>query len=345
MQKDFHFSVVYVLCRFAGLTPQDGQVVATASQYTDNCKMVGRLYRSDGRYHIAVPTQAPPQLALSEKWQKRILRPFHFVHAGANPRVTTAGNDRVRSLVEEAIELVGSDRRLGLKALGISLHAFADSYAHQGFSAFKGPENNVQDLRLDPNDPKLLKKITGGFLYRFPNLAPQIGHAEAVHCPDIPFLRWRYKRPAGAWWNGDPPDGVTANGKWIIRDNTEIAAAAVRSISALLQGVPGTAAGLSLDHQQGLLSADLFRSFDSLERRQKQWEALVMASNGFGNITPAEKGGYRYAGKDWFGDAFGFALTGSGGAAHLGLKPGYETSHWWDFQKAARWVMRTLSPW
>jgi len=345
MQKDFHFSVVYVLCRFAGLTPQEGQVVATASQYTDGCKMVGRLYRSDGRYHLAVPTQAPPHLALSERWQERILRPFHFVYADGNQRVTTAGNDRVRSLVEEAIGLVGSNRRLGLKALGISLHAFADSYAHQGFSAFQGPENNVQNLRLKPNDPALLKKITGGFLHRFPNLPPQIGHAEAVHCPDIPFLRWSYQRPAGTWWDGHPPDGVTANGGVIIRDNAEITAAAVRSISDLLQTVPGTAEGLSLNHQQNLLSVDRFRSLDSLERRKKHWEALVMAPGGFGNISPTEKDWYRYAGKDWFGDAYGLALTGSGGPAHRGLKPGYETSHWWDFQNAARWVMRTLSPW
>jgi len=345
MQKDFHFSVVYVLCRFAGLTPQESQVVSTASQHTDDCKMVGRLYRSDGRYHIAVPTQAPPHLALSERWQEQILRPFHFVYADGNQRVTTAGNDRVRSLVEKSTELVGRDRRLGLKALGISLHAFADSYAHQGFSAFQGPENNVRDLSLMPNDPKLLKKITGGFLHRFPNLPPQIGHAEAVHCPDIPFLQWQYRRPAGTWWDGESPDGVTANGTWIIRDNSEITAAAVRSISDLLQYVPGNGAGLPLAQQQGLLSADLFRSFDSLERRQKQWEPHVMADDGFGNITTAESDWYRYAGKDWFGDAFGFALTRTGGGVHRGLKPDYETSHWWDFQRAARWVKKTLSPW
>jgi len=345
MQKDFHFSAVYALCRFAGMTPEESQVVATASQYTDDCKMLGRLYRADGRYHLAVPTQCPPHLAFSSRWQGSILRPFHFVYERQDNPVVTADNGRVRALVKDAIELVGSERRLGLQALGVSLHAFADSFAHQGFSPFQNRANDVRSLRLDPPDQDLLKKITGGFIHRFPNLPPQIGHAEAMHCPDIPFISWRYQRPAGAWWAGDPPNGVAAQGDWIIRDNAVITATAASSIASLLRTVPGTDEGLPLERQQDLLSAEQFRSLDSLERRREQWEALLLDSGGFGNITPAEAPSYRYTGKDWFGEAYGYSFSGPGGEPRLGLKPGYETTRWWDFQKAARWVKRALSPW
>ena len=128
MQKDVHFYVTYVLAKRAGLPAQDAEQLAWADQFTDD------LTESD--LH-----EIQTQSAIAGNWADRqvqlsVLVPFHFV-PGSNaehPWMTTANNDRARQLVQSA--------KGSLLQLGIALHAFQDTFSHEGFSGWQEDLNS-----------------------------------------------------------------------------------------------------------------------------------------------------------------------------------------------------------
>lgn len=84
--------------------------------------------------------------------------------------------------------------------LGITLHAFADTFSHQNFSGILSRENDINKLKCE-------NKFSGGFLYKFLNtfkkFSPNFdtildtgmvtyGHGQAFIYPDEPYLVWSY---------------------------------------------------------------------------------------------------------------------------------------------------------
>lgn len=109
-------------------------------------------------------------------------------------------------------------RLYNLISLGIALHTYADTWAHQGFSGrHSTKDNNVEKIKLWKKNLwrpiSTLKSIRN-------NLLPEIGHAEAYSLPDLPYANWKYKY------------GVS--NKKIIRNNLDIFIDAAKCIYGFL---------------------------------------------------------------------------------------------------------------
>jgi hypothetical protein len=344
MQQDFHFNVAYALCRCAGFRPQDSQTIASASQYTDDCVLVRQLPRPDGSVCAPIQTQCPGQMAFAERWQKGILFPFHFLCESESYPFTVPGNPRTTNLLTAAVALLSDGTPFAYHALGIALHSFADTFAHQGFSAFDDARNAVSGLDLIPKDDAKLEQITGRFIHDFPKLPPKIGHAQAVYCPDIPFLRWKYRGVKDTRWVAQAtPSGVAFFGGNVERDNAIIAADAARQIAGMLASSSGDKPNVSASEQADFFDAARFRAMDTLGRREDQWRETFMKDGFFAGFREADDDACcRYQGKDWLGKAYGFVFPSGGGPAIPSLKEEYQTTDWWKFQLAAKWVKTTL---
>ena len=54
MQRDFHFYTIYVLARRAGFSPQEAEIVAYASQFTDDAYSTEAVYTREGGVFLLV---------------------------------------------------------------------------------------------------------------------------------------------------------------------------------------------------------------------------------------------------------------------------------------------------
>lgn len=215
MQIDFHYCAIKVLAQMAGFSPDDAQLIAYASQYVDDAtdhkkiKIAGELQyeypRYDGEYFDPVCTAHKGLQfikGLSDNVQRKIYIAFHFIP----PKVyqsesdyiftTTPNNSVARQLVTYALDELDAAqenevRTQKLIKLGIALHSFADTWAHQGFSGRNSRrENNIENIRILENGS--WKSISFWEQLEF-NILPDIGHAEAYIFPDMPNLKWRYE--------------------------------------------------------------------------------------------------------------------------------------------------------
>lgn len=84
---------------------------------------------------------------------------------------------------------------------GVSLHPYADSFSHQGFSGLMSKVNDIQNIRLFSNYYKLLpfkiliiihKLLRRDFDKYFDKVVPAYGHGQALSYPDLPYLKWSY---------------------------------------------------------------------------------------------------------------------------------------------------------
>lgn len=78
-----------------------------------------------------------------------------------------------------------------LHRLGITMHVYADTWAHQGFAGVNHEINEVRELQTNNKslDKSFITKIANFFLSEsFP-----LGHGAALSHPDLPSLIWEYK--------------------------------------------------------------------------------------------------------------------------------------------------------
>lgn len=221
MQRDFHYYCVAFLARAAGFSKGDALTLAYASQYVDNATeseplRVGKMIFDPVRTaHIGLE---------SYNWgvQKRIYIPFHFlppkpIQSHRDSFIVSPDPAFAHLLIDEAKK--ENNKQLRLCRVGIALHAYADSWSHQGFSGRDNRENDVEKIRHYKNGtPKrlILENIFLDFL-------PEIGHAEAGCFPDFSYLKWDY---------------INASREKVVRDNTGDFHKAAKKIYDILCGLP-----------------------------------------------------------------------------------------------------------
>ena len=191
MVKDFHYCAVAILARAAGYPKDDANTIAYASQYTDDSTesapiKVGELFFDPVR------TAYKGIESLSWGVQKKVFIPFHFLpnqplRDPSDTFRTVPNSPFARDILKRAFGMDYSVERLC--AIGIALHTFADTWAHQKFSGRKDEENNVEKI-YEFEDGKWKHPFLEGIIA---DLAPKIGHAQALSHPDEPYLHWRYK--------------------------------------------------------------------------------------------------------------------------------------------------------
>jgi len=215
MLIDFHYYVTKILCIKSGFDEDEAQTIAYASQYVDDAEKSKR-FRAVGLPPIGeeilegeilhpVATVHNDFDLISQAvgaQQKNVLIPFHFlpnqVYKKGETRnysyLTRKNGQLANELVNEAVNEFQDDfvtRDQKLVKLGIALHSYADTWAHQNFSGRRNLKENrkktfeVYDEKKDGWKDENVKMV-------FADLYP-IGHGICVgRTPDYACRKLRY---------------------------------------------------------------------------------------------------------------------------------------------------------
>jgi hypothetical protein len=171
MNAEFHYYAVYFLCARAGVPENRCADIAFASQYVDDA-IVGYEIEDEGFSYSSQVTQN--YIFWDASTLEDIYLPFHFVPGdietarwermdeAATPWTVTPDSPLAKELLVAALR-ANDDFRIG-----IALHAYADSWAHQQFSG-RTEACNV----MDPSSP-----------------LPPAGHLQALRAPDDASGHW-----------------------------------------------------------------------------------------------------------------------------------------------------------
>ena len=98
-----------------------------------------------------------------------------------------------------------------LVKLGIVLHAYADTFSHQGFSGMLSKVNDIKNCEAKTKiNMRLLDRVQvilellgqEEFEKYFDRMMPGYGHCQAVEFPDTPYLTWSYAYDYSDEFNG-----------------------------------------------------------------------------------------------------------------------------------------------
>ncbi len=208
MQIDFHYYCVGVLARAAGFKTEDALTIAYASQYTDDSTESEpiRLILDDVQIQFEPVCTTYAHLedlarsVLNWSLQKRVYLPFHFIPTERFQRgkpkkfsfVTQANSSFANWLLDKSCK--EENDKLRLCRMGVALHSYADTWAHQGFSGrLNKTENNIGTIQVQQQNNGEYEKISP-FEQMVLDGLPALGHAEAGYYPDLSNLKWSYKR-------------------------------------------------------------------------------------------------------------------------------------------------------
>lgn len=187
MNIEFHYYALRYLCKNAGFPGEDASTIAISSQLVDECTAPWEVF-GKGRGAFTQITQN--YVFWDEKVAQDIYRPFHFIPGDGELAGSRRKDGRPgRYVVTEDSGLAREILIVALKThdlfrIGIALHAYADTWAHQNFSSNQEDQN-----ALEPS-----------------SLIPAVGHLPAFRKPDIPRLVWhdtRLKEPFQEVHNAD----------------------------------------------------------------------------------------------------------------------------------------------
>lgn len=226
MDINFHYYTVKALAVYAGFSEEYSQLIAEYSQFTDDCSLRGTLsvnWAPQEAIDCGISTQIgssfktkllPTGFSMFDTVSllaypdlcRQILVSFHFIPAqGALPMDKHAAvmpakprdNDLINRLLEKKRQKYKADLTSGsdniLKAdlvqIGVLLHVFSDTYAHQLFSGDHCRDINayriekVTEHSSSGEEKDVTQQYRGiGDYYSF---LPAIGHATVGHAPDV----------------------------------------------------------------------------------------------------------------------------------------------------------------
>lgn len=210
MQIDFHHGVTYVAARLAGFSHEDADIIAYSAQYVDDATSDGvikfdnrAIYQRTSSAHCALDLENLDPLEDMLVWL-----PFHFLPgndglgAGKNPKgkfirkiVTRPDSPIAKEMVQAAIADQG--KPYSLHRLGITMHVYADTWAHQGFAGVIHKINDVHHFDEIAKKPVFEGKMGELVAHFVSAAAPALGHGKAYIFPDMPFLQWTYENGLG----------------------------------------------------------------------------------------------------------------------------------------------------
>jgi hypothetical protein len=225
MQIDFHHTVTYIVARLAGFKKVDATIIAHSAQYVDDATNSGEIkFQNKAMYNrISSAHKMLDYRNADELANHRVWIPFHFLpsneglKAGQNPDanfvdkiVCKPDSFVAKDMIEYCINDI--DKDYGLHRLGVTMHVYADTWAHQNFAGINddinratklvatkinGKKNN--DARIKWEDKmknffgKLFDEAKGDLVG---DLFP-LGHGSVLSYPDKPYLKWEYIKNDG----------------------------------------------------------------------------------------------------------------------------------------------------
>ncbi len=243
MQIDFHYSTIRILMEKIGFQAEDAQVIAYTSQYVDDAvdheemevdghlEILSKRF-SANRFNPVCTAHRGLQFlkGLKEDVQNKIYIPFHFLPdlnelKNKNDSFLVYPNGKLaREIVllalTELAKSTGEQRVMNLIRLGIALHTYADTWAHQDFSGrHNSNENDLDEILIYKNGKYEKIPVLRKMEY---NAFPDIGHAEANGFPDKSYLRWKYRK--------------AGKKEFVERDNPRLFVKAAENILNLFKG-------------------------------------------------------------------------------------------------------------
>jgi len=300
MQKDFHHAVTYVLSRLTGFEHKEANIIAYSAQYVDDATNSGTIQFKNGAMYSRISSAHGTYDVnhhLNQHENHLVWVPFHFLpgNNGKSEGENTEGRF-INKLICKPDSMVArkmldycirdAHKNYALHRLGITMHVYADTYAHQGFAGKIHEVNKVSDLILKNEKLSFMdEKKSQGLSDRFP-----MGHGAALECPDKPYLIWSY---------------TNGLGEKIERNNTDIFMNAVRTMIGELSRYR-----YELDNEANLPNPtdsdytkieENFKSFISPEGDKRWEEWIVSIGNGdfsFGpqklDYIPKGSGSWKY---------------------------------------------------
>ncbi len=154
--------------------------------------------------------------------------PFHFLPGndglaeGLNPigsfidkLVCRPDSPVARKMVRQAI--IDQDRPYGLHRLGVVLHVYADTWAHQGFAGVLHKVNEVENAKETGTSGVFAKGISSFLNDILDGAIPPLGHGRATILPDMPFLSWKYRNGRRETVERNNTDQFCQAAEWMCR--------------------------------------------------------------------------------------------------------------------------------
>ena len=339
MNIDFHYGVIYVVSRLGGLDRNQAQVVAHACQYIDDSTVPGLLKFAGGEtFERFASAHQMFDYKNTDNDQNRIVwAPFHFLPAAQGSTleekaICRPNSEVAKKMVRGALGMHSAPN--GLHRLGVALHVYVDTWAHQGFSGTESKYNKITSLVGDDHDEgtwlgKLKAKadvLVDNVEARALDIVSGLGHGAALHFPDMPWAKWKY---------------VNGHGQHIERENLpdfiEAANMACKVVQAFVSGTQDfeTQKGLpakAKDDLRNLLGSN--RDHDAMKRFEVFCQKVAAgAIDGLKeNIPPYVPKGPG----SWRAAATGIEAIQDDGNTKPNWSPAFETSDYRKFHDAVK---------
>lgn len=359
MQIDFHNGVTYIVARLAGFDHTEADVIAYSAQYVDDATNSGLIRFDDGSIfnHISSAHKLLDYRNFRALANYQVWIPFHFLPGNeelpadqnlegsfVNKLICRPNSHIAQDMLRECIQIRQTQH--GIYRLGIAMHVYADTWAHQGFAGVNHPVNvasKLLDSRGNP-DLKLTKKVkayfrnkvVGSFTGHVLSGVFPLGHGAVLGHPDKPFLRWGYTNGLKEKISRDNPqeylEAAEHMCQWMQRYR-------LGNADAQVPGLPPDDKATIADYLQSITDNDD-------EVRYRQW--LTLISEGQFSFGSAEVT-YIHKGKgSWKHDAIGTEAYLDTGAEVFHSHSNFSQSHWKLFHEALidhrSYIVDTLLP-
>ena len=273
---------------------------------------------------------------------------FHFVPGckGRNfPKKMRCKKESkiIKSIVEEA---VNTDDPI---KLGITLHAYADTFSHQGFSGIASKVNDVEEVRENNKIPskiselikeKKWKQIVTRILpfvseRKRDRLVPAYGHGQVYSYPDIPYLEWRYEY--------DTTDNFSNHYRVSRVKNRERFIEAFSKIKEILQEFLEN----NEQYRDDSVAAVDYEEFNSIltarkveEERIAAWKEFILANE---LLSPADKDIIEYDEQLWLREAFKDFINCDFGRRIVNdvyVADDFLQSNWYKYYQGIQWYKK-----
>lgn len=183
MNIEFHYYAINALALEAGFDEQTAFIIANASQEVDASTAPLRYDTPRGSVDIAITQN---YVFWDESVRNDVYLPFHFLPGDQNESAAIRADGRRSvwavtpnsTIAKEVLTAAFRDKDPYL--MGIALHAFADTWAHQNFCGMLDNWNDMGGTSLASG-------------------LPAAGHLQALSSPDEPDAVWKDGRLKPAW--------------------------------------------------------------------------------------------------------------------------------------------------
>ncbi|MGI1657891.1 MAG: DUF6765 family protein [Desulfitobacterium sp.] len=214
MKKDCHFYALLALSRACGFKKKSSNTIAYASQFVDDAKINLILFQNIAQNEALDAVENTPaffNIATCHSYFRidtfnyeamvNNTSAFHFVPGCQGKHFTKKLRCKEESPVILAL-LNEACQEDNLVKLGMVMHPYADTFAHQGFSGMLSKVNAINNCQIESelslswieSFPDYIKGFGKEKFERyFDKVMPAYGHAQALDFPDLPYLVWSYE--------------------------------------------------------------------------------------------------------------------------------------------------------